>query len=211
MTVKTKKKTSKKSSAKKPKPSLTIEPKAIGWAALELTPRGESEKNIQYLVDLIKKNIGNDKAEVFVPIYYQNEEFYEKNVSLFEGYFFIKHLPGVSYAKLKDSKYFEGVVCDPRSNEVQLIPDSQIQDLQKKFNDILKKASILKKGQRVMILDGLYKNLTATITKVIKDKKVCILELTCLKSRKITISEPFMSLSVVDDGDNDSTIVKFFS
>lgn len=212
----TPKRIAKKRSTRSPqkKPKAKAAPKAVvqkseGWVALELTPRGESERNIQYLIDLIRKNIADESAEVFVPIYYENEEFFEKNVSLFNGYYFIRHKSDATYHKLKDSKYFVGVVCDPTRKAVQIIPDLQIEQLKDKFNDILLEAANLKVGQTVEILDGLYKNLNAKILKVLKKEKTCILKLTSLKSRNITISAPFMSLRVIDDGDNSSDVVTF--
>lgn len=194
---------------KKSKPVLKAPPKFEGWVALELTPRGESERNIKYLIELIQKNIADQEAEIFVPIYYENEEFFEKNVSLFNGYYFIRHKATISYHKLKDSKYFVGIVCDPTRKAIQIIPDTQIDQLKDKFNDILLEAANLRVGQTVEILDGLYKNLNAKILRVIKKEKTCILKLTSLKSRNITISAPFMSVRVIDDGDNSSDVVTF--
>lgn len=187
-----------------------IKSSETGWAALELTTRGETEKNINLLVELIRKQIQNPTVEIFVPIYYENEEFYEKNVSLFTGYFFIKHDPSVSYHKLKGTKFFEGVVCDPATRTVKILPAADVQLLKDKFNKILQDASNVKVGQTVTILDGLYKNLTGKVSKVIKKDQMCIIKITSLKSRKIEVSAPFMGVSVVAECDDESDVVTFF-
>lgn len=198
-------KTSPKKTPTAKKPSTEV-----GWVALELTTRGESEKNINHLLEIIRKNLQSPTIEIFVPIYYENEEFYEKNVSLFTGYFFIRFDEKVAFHKLKDSKFFEGVVCDPATKAVKVLPDSDIQSLKDKFNKILSDASNVKVGQTVTILDGLYKNLTGKVTKVHKKQQMCIIKITSLKSRKIEVSAPFMGVSVVAECDEDSDVVTFF-
>lgn len=200
--------------SKKPKTLKKIaavlpEKKPTGWVALELTSRGESEKDINAILSLIRKCLGNESVEIFVPIYYEDEEYFEKNVTLLNGYFFIRHDAALPYHKLRESKYFEGVVCNPRTKEVDIIPDTQIQELRNKFNGLMKDASKVKPGQTVRILDGLYKGLVGELVKVLKRDQMCIIKITSLKSRKITVSAPLMSVSVVDGGAG-STPVAFF-
>ncbi len=180
-----------------------------GWVALELSSRGEAEKDINTILAIIRKNLGNDALEIFVPIYYEDEEYFEKNVTLLNGYFFIKYDSTVPYHKLKDSKYFEGVVCHPVTKQVDVIPDAQVQELRDKFNGLMHEASRVKIGQTVRILDGLYKGLVGELVKVLKRDEMCIIKITSLKSRKITVSAPLMSVAVVD-GDEGSTSVTFF-
>lgn len=212
----TKKKITKKSSRKplKKKRQKTAVKKATpaptGWIGLELSQRGEAEKDIQVLVDVIRKTLGNSKQEIFVPIYYENEEFFEKNVSLFNGYFFLRNTPGLPYHKLKDIKFFEGVVCNPTTNEPEIIPNEQVETLRAKFNFLLEEASQVRVGQTVRLLDGLYKNLTGKVSRVIKKDKMCIIKITSLKSRNITISAPFMSVTVVESADEKSDVPTFF-
>jgi len=203
-------KTLKKITAVKPQ-IIPEKPKSVstGWVALELTSRGETEKDINTILALIRKSLGSDTAEVFVPIYYEDEEYFEKNVTLLSGYFFIKHDPSLAYHKLKESKYFEGVVCNPLTKEVDIIPDAQIQELKSKFDGLMKDASKVRPGQTVRILDGLYKGLVGELVKVLKRDQMCIIKITSLKSRKITVSAPLMSVAVVDGGEG-STPVTFF-
>jgi transcription antitermination factor NusG len=210
-----KKASSVKSKSKSPpkkqvKKQVKIFEKPSNWVALELTQRGEAEKDVQILVDLIKRSLGDPNLEIFVPIYYENEEFFEKNVSLFSGYFFIRHAKGLPYHKLKETKYFEGVVCNPMTNEAEIIPNSQIDSLKDKFENLIEQASQIKVGQTVRLLDGLYKNLTGKVTRVIKKEKMCIIKITSLKSRNITISAPFMSVLVEEDMEDNSDVPTFF-
>lgn len=205
-------KTLKKTFAVKPQiiPEKLEKPTSnLGWVALELSSRGETEKDINTVLALVKKSIGSDDVEIFVPIYYEDEEYFEKNVTLLNGYFFIRHDPTHSYHKLKESKYFEGVVCHPKTREVDIIPDAQIQELKNKFDGLMKDASRVKPGQTVRILDGLYKGLVGELVKVMKRDQMCIIKITSLKSRKITVSAPLMSVAVVDGGEG-STPVTFF-
>lgn len=177
------------------------------WAALELTQRGEAERDINTLKELVLKSLGKN-IELFIPIHYENEEFFDRNIVLLSGYFFIRHDPGLPYYKLKDSKFFEGVVADPKTQEVQLVPDSQVQKLKAQFQKIVEDASKVKVGDTVKILDGLYKNLTGKVTKVIKKDSMCIIKVTSLKSRNITVSASFLSVVVVED--DESSVVTFF-
>jgi len=179
-----------------------------GWVALELTQRGETERNIGMLKELVIKNLGKSDVDVFIPIHYQDEEFFERNIVLLSGYFFIKHRVGLPYYKLKDSKFFEGVVCDPSTQAVQIVPEDQIKNLFDQFNKIAKDASLVKVGDTVRILDGLYKNLIGKVVKVVKKDNLCIIDVTSLKSRNITVSASFLSVTVVEDDESD--VVTFF-
>jgi transcription antitermination factor NusG len=178
-----------------------------GWVALELTQRGETERNVALLKDLVVKSLGNH-VEIFIPIHYQDEEFFERNIVLLNGYFFIKHQVGLPYYKLKDSKFFEGVVCDPSTQAVQIVPEEQIKNLRSQFDKIAKDASQVKVGDTVRILDGLYKNLIGKVIKVVKKDNMCIIDVTSLKSRNITVSASFLSVTVVEDDESD--VVTFF-
>ena len=205
-------KTLKKLTAVKPVPVPQPAPEKkpnIGWAALELSSRGESEKDINAMLALIRRSIGRDDIEIFVPIYYEDEEYFEKNVTLLSGYFFIRHEATLSYHKLKDSKYFEGVVCNPLTKSVELVPDSQVQELKAKFDGLMKDASKVKPGQTVRILDGLYKGLVGELVRVLKRDQMCIIKITSLRSRKITVSAPLMSVAVVAEGEGSTPVTCF--
>jgi transcription antitermination factor NusG len=204
-------KTLKKLAAVKPAQIPTIEKKpSLGWVALELSSRGETEKDINALLSIIRRTIGaSNDVEIFVPIYFEDEEYFEKNVTLLSGYFFIRHDSSLSYHKLKDSKYFDGVVCNPLTKAVEIVPDAQVQELKAKFDGLMKDASKVRPGQTVRILDGLYKGLVGELVKVLKRDQMCIIKITSLKSRKITVSAPLMSVAVVDEGEG-STSVTFF-
>lgn len=195
---------------KAPPPKALNKAKSGDWVALELTQRGEAERDINMLRELVIKSLSLSKhnLELFIPIHYENEEFFDRNIVLLNGYFFIRHDPNIPYYKLKDSKFFEGVVCDPATQEVQMVPDAQIQKLKDQFNKIVEDASRVKVGDTVKILDGLYKNLVGKVTKVIKKDNMCIIKVTSLKSRNITVSASFLSVAVVED--DESSVVTFF-
>ena len=195
---------------KKKKPAPAKQPNSPngGWVALELTQRGEAERDINSLRELVLKSLGKHGVDLFIPIHYENEEFFDRNIVLLNGYFFIRHDPNLPYYKLKDSKFFEGVVADPQTQEVQIVPDSQVQKLKDQFNKIVEDASKVKVGDTVRILDGLYKNLIGKVTKVIKKDNMCIIKVTSLKSRNITVSASFLSVAVVED--DESSVVTFF-
>lgn len=190
------------------KPKKVEPPKKEGWVALELSQRGESERDIGMLKDLVLKTLGNPNLEIFIPIHYEEEEFFERNIVLLNGYFFIRHEVGLPYYKLKDSKFFDGVVANQKTQEVQIVPEDQIKKLKDQFNQIAHEASQVKVGDSVRILDGLYKNLIGKITKIIKKDNMCIIKVTSLKSRNITVSASFLSVAVVEDDESD--IVTFF-
>ena len=187
----------------KRKPSAPVETIPF-WVALELTSRGETERNVNNLVAMVRKTL--DDCELFVPIYFENEEFFEKNVYLLHGYFFIRHNPAHDYFRLKDSKYFEGVVINPSTEQIEMIPESQVNALKAKFQDLLAKSSVIKKGNTVRILDGLYKSLNGVVQKVNKKEKICIIKITSLKSRNIIVSAPLMGVTVTDEGDSGSVV-----
>lgn len=201
----------KKVEPKKPKkvePKKVEAPKKEGWVALELSQRGESERDIGMLKDLVIKTLGKPNLEIFIPIHYEDEEFFERNIVLLNGYFFIRHEVGLPYYKLKDSKFFDGVVANQKTQEVQIVPEDQIKKLKDQFNQIAHEASQVKVGDSVRILDGLYKNLVGKITKIVKKDNMCIIKVTSLKSRNITVSASFLSVAVVEDDESD--IVTFF-
>lgn len=189
---------------RKPAATTPPQPPSQDWVGLELTSKGESERNVNNIVELLKKTLKG--CELFIPIYYETEEFFEKNVYLLHGYFFIRYNPSHDYYKLKDLKYFEGVCTDRVTGKVQLIPDAQINALKTQFQDLLAKSSVIRKGNTVKILDGLYKNLNGVVQKVNKKDKECIIKITSLKSRNIVVSAPLMGVAVTDDGESGSVV-----
>lgn len=180
-----------------------------GWVGLELNSRGDTEKDIEAMIALIRKNLGRPKIEVFVPVYYKSEEYFEKNVSFLDGYFFIKYEEGLPYNKLTETKYFQGVVTNPATKTPQIIPDEQVQRIQEKFQKSIKDKTKYKKGQEVRILDGLYKGLEGVIDKIIKEHELCIVSITSLKSRNIQASIPLVGIES-KEGDETSRTPTFF-
>jgi len=216
--IKRRKVTRKKAKAKKPtkvkarkkaarKP--TAEKEHPGWVALELNSRGETEKDIQSMLDVIRKSLDKPKLEIFVPIYYKSEEFFEKNVPFFDGYFFLKYHPDLPYHKLTETKFFQGAVSNPTTKEVQLISNADVEKIQKKFQEIIKKKSRYRIGQNILIIDGLYKGLNAKIKKIFKEQEYCIAQITSLKSRNIEVSVPLVSIDAIEEGEK-SNVVTFF-
>lgn len=223
MTKKRKKVTKKEKS--KPKVKAKAKPKARsrkkvsrkpakehnhpGWVALELNSRGETEKDIQSMLEIIRKNLDKPKLEIFVPIYYKSEEFFEKNVPFFDGYFFLKYHPELPYHKLTETKFFQGAVANPTTKEVQIVSNEDVEKIQKKFQEIIKKKSKYRIGQSIVIIDGLYKGLNGKIKKIFKDQEYCIAQITSLKSRNIEVSVPLVSIDAIEE-DERSNVVKFF-
>jgi transcription antitermination factor NusG len=221
---KRKKQTKKIKSKTKPKTKVKVKPKAKvrkkatkadkeknhpGWVALELNSRGETEKDIQSMLDVIRKSLDKPKLDIFVPIYYKSEEFFEKNVPFFDGYFFLKFHPDLPYSKLTETKFFQGAVVNPTTKEVQIISNEDVEKIQKKFQEIIKKKSRYRNGQNIVIIDGLYKGLNGKIKKIFKEEEYCIAQITSLKSRNIEVSVPLVSIDAVEE-DQSSSVVTFF-
>jgi transcription antitermination factor NusG len=149
------------------------------WITLQLTDRGEVvlEDDPKTLENILRKFF---KKEIFFPVFYNNLRLYDNKIFLFKGYIFIEYCEQELkfHSKITNTQYFIGPLKINKS--VHLTPHTEISKLKKQLEKLIKPN--VKTGDKVNVVDGKYKNLTAVITEFYEDTQEADLtvELKCL-------------------------------
>lgn len=139
-----------------------------GWITIQLTEKGELILNEEprVLENFIKKHI---KSEFFFPVYYNSSKNYENKIYLFNGYIFIKYNKEESknYTKFVNTQYFMGPLLI--NKRLSLTPDHEIKRLKQELEKMTRPN--IRIGDKVRVIDGKYKNLSARVTDFNADTK----------------------------------------
>jgi len=154
-----------------------------GWLTIQLSERGETILNDEPIA--IEKAIKKiTKEEYFIPVYYNKSKSYENKIFLFTGYLFIRYCKedAKNYPKLVNSNYFIGPLLISR--KLHLTPTYEIDRLKKELEKLIQPK--IKVGDKVKVIDGKYKNLSAEVTDFYADTKEADLKVT-LKCMNIIV------------------------
>jgi transcription antitermination factor NusG len=154
-----------------------------GWLTIQLSEKGEDTLNEDpaLIENALKKII---KSEYFIPVYFNKSKSYDNKIYLFTGYLFVKFNPKdyPNYHKFSNNIYFEGPLLV--SKKLHLTEDGEILRLKNELEKLT--TPVIKKGDRVKVIDGKYKNLTADITAFYEDSREADLKVT-LKCMNIIV------------------------
>lgn len=133
----------------------------VYWVTLQLSDKGENllEEDPRILEQLLRRYI---KSPLFFPVHYSNSKSYDNKIFLFRGYIFVQFAQNEipQYSALAATPYFQGPLL--AGKRIHLTPHSEIKELQAQLTRITR--PVIKVGDKVLIIDGKYRNLTATIT-----------------------------------------------
>lgn len=154
-----------------------------GWITIQLSEKGEDTLNEDpsLIENALKKII---KSEYFIPVYFNKSKSYDNKIFLFTGYVFIRYNQKdyPNYHKFSNNVYFEGPLLI--SKKLHLTDNSEILRLKEELEKLT--TPVIKKGDRVKVIDGKYKNLTADITAFYDDTREADLKVT-LKCMNIIV------------------------
>jgi len=141
------------------------------WIILELSEKGESllEDSPEFIENLLKRTF--KETPFFIPIFYDKKNVFENRIFLFKGYVFIKYFEkDISiYFKTTNTFYFKGpLLAGP--GKLHLLPEDQILKMKKQLHK--KTNPTINIGDRVIFLDGKYKNLRGYVTESYPKEKV---------------------------------------
>jgi transcription antitermination factor NusG len=138
------------------------------WVTLQLSEKGEMvlEDNPSLIEGTLKKIF---KSEIFFPVYFNKVNSYDNRIYLFKGYVFIKYdkKEDKLYNKITNTQYFLGPLRSDKN--LFLTSGNEIKKLKKQLEKLI--MPNVKNGDRVRVIDGKYKNLTAVITEYHDDTK----------------------------------------
>jgi hypothetical protein len=121
--------------------SLTASAGASGapkkWVVVELTHSGEQEKDSRTLTRAIHRMLGRP-LNVFVPSLSTDVREDSQILVYMDGYIFIEYQEGVQYMRLRDTSYFNEVLCASRGSApvYSLIEDDQLNGIKKDMESI---------------------------------------------------------------------------
>lgn len=171
------------------------------WITLQLTEKGEVvlEDDPKILEKALRKFF---KKEIFFPVFYNTQRSYDNKIFLFKGYVFIEYceLELKYHTKITNTQYFSGPLKISKS--IHLTPHNEILKLKKQLEKLTKPN--VKTGDKVNVIDGKYKNLTAVITEFYEDTQEADLtvELKCLNI--LVPRVPAICLKKIEEDDEET-------
>lgn len=162
------------------------------WLILELNDAFEDVNYRDILVAIMA--VFGDEIDYFIPIHHERMGSYTSTSVLMEGYVFIKDCLEVRQGinNLHESKVFTGALF--YSGRYQTVNSDVIKGLRRKLKNSLKKR--MPNGTKVMILDGVFKNLTGEVIGIEESGKKIMVKITRI-SREIIAPIPSTLLRVV--------------
>lgn len=151
------------------------------WVVLQLSEKGELvlENDPIIIENILIKFL---KGSYFLPLFYDKNNNFNNKMFLFKGYIFVEYLEKdiIGYDRLANSPYFIGPLVDS-SKKYCFVKEEEITRFKKQLNALVKPNINL--NDKVIILDGKYKNLEAKVTEIYKDIKTAdlIIELKCMQ------------------------------
>jgi len=107
------------------------------WVVVELSHAGEQEKDTRVLTRAVHRILGSPLA-VFVPSLSTNVRSDSQVLTYLDGYIFVEHKDGIQYMRLRDTSYFNEVMCVSRGSSpvYSLIKDEEINGIKKNMESI---------------------------------------------------------------------------
>lgn len=166
--------------------------KSDQWLILELD---DAFEDVNYRdIKTALATVFGDEVDYFIPIHHESVGSYTSTSVLIEGYVFIRDClearQGIN--NLYESKIFLGALF--YSGKYQTVDSEVIRSLKKKLRNSLKKK--MTNGTKVLILGGIFKNLTGEVIGVEDDGKKIMVKIKRI-SREIIAPIPSTLLKEV--------------
>ena len=169
------------------------------WVIVQLTPAGERETKIPILKRSVHKLLKRE-LDVFVPAISQQVREDSQTIAFMEGYLFVNYVDGVSYLRLQETTFFSVVLCNSQRSDgrpqYSLLDDRQLDPLRKGMDDL--KYGDFKRGDRVKVTKGSYKNLIGRVTLILDDGKNVQISAD-LRSKDLLMVFPAIYLVTIDE------------
>ncbi len=129
---------------------------------VELTHAGEQEKNSEVLTRAVQRLLGS-KLKVFVPSLSTDVRQDSQILVYMDGYVFVEYMEGVQYMKLRDTSYFNDVLCSSRGSSpvYSLVHDEQINGIKKDMESI--RNADFELDDEVIVKSGTNRGLRGTV------------------------------------------------
>lgn len=138
------------------------------WITIQLSEKGEMvlENEPKIIEEILNRFI---TSEYFFPVYFNRSKAYGNKIFLFRGYIFVEYKKEdfKNYPKLSNNQYFVGPLLSGR--KLHLTSNNEIEKLKKELAMLTQPNINI--GDEVKVIDGKYKNLTATVTEYYPDLK----------------------------------------
>jgi transcription antitermination factor NusG len=137
----------------------------VRWVVVELTHAGEQEKKSEVLTRAVQRILGS-RLRVFVPSLSTDVRQDSQILVYMDGYVFVEYLDGVQYMKLRDTSYFNDVLCSSKGSSpvYSLIRDEEINGIKKDMESI--RDADFDLDDRVVVKSGTNRGLSGTVLDV---------------------------------------------
>lgn len=144
------------------------------WVTLQLSEKGEMtlEEEPCLIENVLKKTL---KADYFLPVFYDKKRNYDNKIFLLRGYVFVEYVQQKTgiYFDLINTQYFVGPLII--NKRISLLSNNHIKRLKRQLNKLTR--PIIRVGDKVKVLDGKYKNMTAKVMEYYAKEKEADLEI----------------------------------
>ena len=157
---------------------------AVTWVAVELSHQGEMRVAEGSLEASLRRDLGaDDDHDVFIPCAIYRRDGRVVTIHLLEGYVFVASgLPETAYFNLERHPYVNQVMSTTSGpyhmRVLSVITDKHIQDMKAKLQSLV--SSEIPVGAQVLVLDGIYRNLSGKVTGLEEDNAFVYISLRSL-------------------------------
>lgn len=175
-------------SQRKTSPLASSQDSEVKWVIVSLSSNGERETNINAIKKSAQRIIKNVNVDVFVPAISQLVRGESETMFYMQGYIFIKFQENIHYLKLRETTYFNDVLCSLVNRKIQyhLLDDSELKKIRQEVNNL--KFSEFEVGDAVTVIKGNFKNLPGIISTVYDEEQIQVS--VTLRSKSLLIDFP---------------------
>jgi len=165
---------------------------SLKWVIVELSPNGEHDGDVETIKSNIRRILKIKDIQIFIPAMSKKIRDDSQTLFFMDGYVFVEYRDNVQYLSLRDTAFFNDVLCNlTRSHNsvpsFSLLNDSDLDPMRDGLDQMQRR--IFKIGDIVKVIIGSYKNLRGEVS-IVYDEHTVQLSVNHLDSKKILIDFP---------------------
>ncbi|HED05456.1 MAG TPA: hypothetical protein ENI61_02085 [Ignavibacteria bacterium] len=169
----------------------------LKWVVVELSPNGEHDIDVETIKSIVRRILKVKDIRIFIPAMSKKVRDDSQTLFFMDGYIFIEYRDNVSYLLLRDTPFFNDVLCNTARSRnsipsFSLLKDSDLDPMRDGIDEMQRHS--FKIGDTVRVTIGSYKNLRGEISIVYNDHTVQ-LSVNHLDSKRILIDFPTTYIS----------------
>lgn len=139
-----------------------------------LSSNGERETNLDAIKQSACRLLKNHQIDIFIPAVSQTVRGESETIFYMNGYVFIKYREEIPYLKLRETTYFNDILCSFANRKIRykLLDDVELEKIRQGVNDL--KFSEFQVGDEVMVTKGNFINLPGKVSYIYSEETLQI-------------------------------------